>query len=163
MTEEYIMSVLSEVNDPEIPVLNIVEMGIVRSVRIQHQRVTIRITPTYSGCPAMNVIENDIHKTLSEKGIETFDVVTDFSETWTTDWMTSEARQKLKEYGIAPPGKSETDHDFLTGLKNSQKIVPCPWCDSLETFLQSEFGSTACKSQHYCNGCDQPFEHFKCI
>lgn len=90
--------------------------------------------------------------------------MTDYKETWTTDWMTAEAKQKLKEYGIAPPGKTDVDSDnYLIGLKNSQKTVPCPYCDSTDTKLQSEFGSTACKAQYYCNSCDQPFEHFKCI
>lgn len=154
---------MSEVSDPEIPVLNIVEMGIVRDVEIVSGQVTVRITPTYSGCPAMNAIENEIHKKLAEKGIENFQVITDYKESWTTDWMTGEAKIKLKDYGIAPPDKSDDQSDFLKDLKGSQKIIPCPYCDSMETRLESEFGSTACKSQYYCNGCEQPFEHFKCI
>ncbi|MCC5913651.1 MAG: phenylacetate-CoA oxygenase subunit PaaJ [Balneolaceae bacterium] len=158
-----IWSWLEEVIDPEIPVLNVVEMGIVRDVVMDEDPIVIKITPTYSGCPAMNAIEMEIHKKMREKGVHSFKVVTDFKESWTTDWMTEEAKQKLKEYGIAPPEKTEEEGDFLTGLKNSQKIVPCPHCDSLETKLQSEFGSTACKSQYYCHGCEQPFEHFKCI
>lgn len=154
---------MSEVSDPEIPVLNIVEMGIVRDVEIVSGQVTVRITPTYSGCPAMNAIENEIHKKLAEKGIENFQVITDYKESWTTDWMTGEAKIKLKDYGIAPPDKSDDQSEFLKDLKGSQKIIPCPYCDSMETRLESEFGSTACKSQHYCDGCEQPFEHFKCI
>lgn len=149
--------------DPEIPVLNVVEMGIVRSVEIIDEQVVVKITPTYSGCPAMNAIEMEIHKKLDEKGINSFKVLTDYRETWTTDWMTDQAKQKLKEYGIAPPGKTNSDDDFLIGLKNSQKIVSCPYCDSTDTELQSEFGSTACKAQYFCNECNQPFEHFKCI
>lgn len=162
-SEEDLRMILSEVTDPEIPVLNVVEMGIVRSVTITVEQIQVKITPTYSGCPAMNVIEADIKKKLLEKEIESFDVITDFSETWTTDWLTPDARKKLKEYGIAPPGMTEEDDDFFRLMKNSLKIVPCPWCDSSDTYLQSEFGSTACKSQHYCRECDQPFEHFKCI
>lgn len=154
---------LEEVIDPEIPVLNVVEMGIVRGVEVEDGEVLVTITPTYSGCPAMNVIEDDIGKKLREKGIEYFRVITDYKETWTTDWMTAHAKQKLKDYGIAPPEKTNDSADFLTSLKGSQKIVPCPWCDSMETDLQSEFGSTACKSQYYCHDCHQPFEHFKCI
>jgi ring-1,2-phenylacetyl-CoA epoxidase subunit PaaD len=158
-----IWSYLEEVIDPEIPVLNVVEMGIVRDVEFEGHKLIVKITPTYSGCPAMNAIEMEIHKKLREKGIESFDVITDFKESWTTDWMTDHAKKKLKDYGIAPPEKSSESDDFLTSLKGSQKIVPCPYCDSLDTVLQSEFGSTACKSQYFCNECSQPFEHFKCI
>lgn len=164
ISQDKIWSWLEEVTDPEIPVLNIVEMGILRSVEFQNGQVIVKITPTYSGCPAMNTIEMEIHKKLKEKGIESFKVLTDYKETWTTDWMTDEAKQKLKKYGIAPPEKTdESSEDFLIGLKNSQKVVPCPYCNSTDTKLQSEFGSTACKAQYYCNKCDQPFEHFKCI
>ncbi len=163
ISKEKIWSYLKEVSDPEIPVLNVVEMGIVREVQVHQNGINVRITPTYSGCPAMNAIENDIGIKLKEKGLNNVAIITDFKEAWTTDWMTDGAKVKLKEYGIAPPDKTEGDSDFLTNLKGSQKIVPCPYCDSLNTVLQSEFGSTACKSQHYCDDCKQPFEHFKCI
>lgn len=162
-SKEKIWSYLEEVIDPEIPVLNVVEMGIVRNVELEDDQVIVKITPTYSGCPAMNAIELEIKKKLREKGIESFRVVTDFKESWTTDWMTDHAKNKLREYGIAPPEKTEPDDNFLTSLKETQKIVPCPYCNSLETNLRSEFGSTACKSLYYCNECHQPFEHFKCI
>ncbi|MEX0823597.1 MAG: 1,2-phenylacetyl-CoA epoxidase subunit PaaD [Balneolaceae bacterium] len=162
-SKEEIWSYLEGVIDPEIPVLNVVEMGIVRNVEIEDDQVIVKITPTYSGCPAMNAIELEIKKKLREKGIESFRVVTDFKESWTTDWMTDHAKNKLREYGIAPPEKTEPDDNFLTSLKETQKIVPCPYCNSLETNLRSEFGSTACKSLYYCNECHQPFEHFKCI
>lgn len=161
-TEDEIWSWLQEVTDPEIPVLNIVEMGIARNVSIIDDNVLIKITPTYSGCPAMSAIEKEVKLKMAEKGLENFEVKKDFSETWTTDWMTEEAKGKLKEYGIAPPGKTAKDDDFLKSLK-STKVIPCPYCDSLETELQSEFGSTACKAQYYCHDCDEPFEHFKCI
>lgn len=162
-TKDQIWSFMEEVTDPEIPVLNIVEMGIVREVIINNENVTVQITPTYSGCPAMNAIENEILKKLNERKITDFQVVTDYSECWTTDWMTDHAKKKLKDYGIAPPGLTENSDDFLTNLKGSQMIVPCPYCDSMDTNLESDFGSTACKSQYYCNECEQPFEHFKCI
>lgn len=154
---------LEKVTDPEIPVLNVVEMGIVRDVFINDEKLTVTITPTYSGCPAMNVIETDIKIKLLENGIQNFEVITDYEESWTTDWMTDNARKKLKNYGIAPPSKVSPKTDLLTSLKHSNKRVPCPYCNSLDTKLQSHFGSTACKAQHYCNGCHQPFEHFKCI
>jgi len=162
-SKEKILKYLEEVIDPEIPVLNVVEMGIVRDVEIDDtHHIRIRITPTYSGCPAMNAIEKSIHEKMQEKGVEDFKVVTDYKETWTTDWMTDEAKKKLKEYGIAPPEKTDADEDFLLSMKNT-KVIPCPYCDSFETELQSEFGSTACKAQYFCNNCHQPFEHFKCI
>ena len=160
-SEEQIWDFLKEVTDPEIPVLNIVEMGIARSVEINGDKVTVRITPTYSGCPAMVAIENEIQLKLAEKGVDNPEVLKDFSETWTTDWMTEEAKGKLKDYGIAPPTETGKD-DFLLSLHNT-KVVPCPYCDSLNTRLQSEFGSTACKAQYYCDDCEEPFEHFKCI
>lgn len=163
ITTSQLWAWLEEVIDPEIPVLNVVEMGIVRDIDSVDGEVIVKITPTYSGCPAMNAIEMEIHKKLHEKGVDEFKILTDFKESWTTDWMTGHAKVKLKEYGIAPPTETDDSSDFLSGLKGSQKIVPCPYCDSMDTKLQSEFGSTACKSLYYCNGCDQPFEHFKCI
>ncbi len=161
-TKEQIWDYLKEVTDPEIPVLNIVEMGIARRVEVTDKQVFVKITPTYSGCPAMHAIEKMVNEKLHERGVENFTVKLDFAEAWTTDWMTEEAKVKLKNFGIAPPGKTEEDDDFLKSLSGT-KIIPCPFCDSLETELVSHFGSTACKSQYFCNGCHQPFEHFKCI
>lgn len=162
-TKEQIWDFLREITDPEIPVLNIVEMGIARKVEFDDSgNVSVKITPTYSGCPAMNAIEKMVHEKLEERGVENFVVKLDFAETWTTDWMTEEAKSKLKDYGIAPPEKTEEETDFLKNLSKT-KVIPCPFCDSFETELVSQFGSTACKSQYYCNDCEQPFEHFKCI
>lgn len=162
--EDDIWDLLSEVKDPEIPVLSIIDLGIAREITIEdNNKVIVRITPTYSGCPAMKAIEKEIEKTLRVNGIENFEIKKDFSETWTTDWMSDEAKKKLKDYGIAPPGKTKKNEDFLESLKGSSKVIPCPYCDSTNTELQSEFGSTACKSQYYCHDCDEPFEHFKCI
>ncbi|MDZ7660653.1 1,2-phenylacetyl-CoA epoxidase subunit PaaD [Fodinibius sp.] len=161
--EDEIWELLSEVEDPEIPVLSIIDLGIAREVSIDGDKVMVRITPTYSGCPAMKAIEQEIEKTLKVNGIQNFEIKKDFSETWTTDWMSDEAKKKLKDYGIAPPGKTEKDDDFLKTIKGSSRVIPCPYCDSTDTKLQSEFGSTACKSQYYCHDCDEPFEHFKCI
>lgn len=161
-TTDEIRTLLEEVADPEIPVLNIVEMGIVRKIEYDGDKLIVKITPTYSGCPAMHAIEREINNKLFETGIQDFLVKIDFAETWTTDWMTDKAKQKLKDYGIAPPGKTGDEENLLKGLQNT-KIIPCPYCDSLDTKLQSEFGSTACKSQYYCKDCQEPFEHFKCI
>lgn len=135
--------------------LDIVEMGIARRIDIDDDSVTVLITPTYSGCPAMNAIEMEIRSTLTEHGFDDVKVQKDFSEAWTTEWMTPEARQKLSGYGIAPPG-------IINSQELKDRIVKCPYCGSEHTELQTEFGATACKAQYFCNDCDQPFEHFKC-
>lgn len=163
-----IRSLLSAVMDPEIPVLSIVDLGILRGVAVEGDHVIVRITPTYSGCPAMKAIAQEIEKTLRVNGIQNYEIKKDFSEVWTTDWMPDEAQKKLRDYGIAPPGKTEREEGngnkkLARALKSRAKAVPCPRCDSTNTELQSEFGSTACKSQYYCRNCDEPFEHFKCI
>lgn len=156
ITKKEILKLLEEVYDPEIPVLNVVEMGIVRSVKESDSGYEIEITPTYSGCPAMKTIEDEILDVLNSKGIEKVKVKKIYSPPWTTDWMSEETKQKLKDYGIAPPeGKAEEEF-FI-------KKITCPFCKSNNTKLTSEFGSTSCKSLHYCNECSQPFEHFKCI
>lgn len=162
-SKDDIWELISEVTDPEIPVLTIADLGIARSVELEGDTFIIKITPTYSGCPAMKAIEDDIRKKLKINGIHNFEIRKDFSEPWTTDWMSDEAKKKLKEYGIAPPGKTGGEEDFLSSLKGGDKAVPCPYCDSTNTELQSQFGSTACKSQYYCHDCEEPFEHFKCI
>jgi ring-1,2-phenylacetyl-CoA epoxidase subunit PaaD len=162
--EPKIWAYIREVTDPEIPVLNIEEMGIAREVRIDEQgHVTVRITPTYSGCPAMQAIEMAIRAKLLEKGLtkDQFTVDKDYKEAWTTDWMTNEAKAKLKEYGIAPPTHRAADPE-IAFKPMSEREVSCPHCDSTNTRLQSEFGSTACKAQFYCDDCHQPFEYFKC-
>jgi ring-1,2-phenylacetyl-CoA epoxidase subunit PaaD len=155
-----LLSYLSEVSDPEIPVINIVEMGIVRDVSISEKKVTVTITPTYSGCPALHEIKNLIALKLADKGYEP-QVEVSFKETWTTDWLTSEAREKLREYGIAPPGSAT--NDSLVIFPKSYSTIACPFCRSSSTEKRSEFGSTACKALYFCNGCSQPFEYFKAI
>jgi len=162
-SKQEIWDILRKVTDPEIPVLNIVEMGIVRDVLIKDEHVIVKITPTYSGCPAMVAIEQMISLKLEENSVRNFEVKVVYEDAWTTEWMTDEARKKLKEYGIAPPrhlDKSESEMDVFG--PDSKKNVNCPYCDSKETSLQAEFGSTACKSQYFCENCRQPFEYFKC-
>jgi ring-1,2-phenylacetyl-CoA epoxidase subunit PaaD len=160
-TRDDVLEILAEVHDPEIPVLNIVEMGIVRDVSISGGRVKVTITPTYSGCPIMNVIGRDVTAALERHGIGGAELETVYAPAWTTDWLTDEARRKLEEYGIAPP--KPLVEQPLFGPNRSLDQVACPFCRSERTSLTSEFGSTACKSLHYCNECQQPFEHFKCI
>ncbi|RMF54807.1 MAG: phenylacetate-CoA oxygenase subunit PaaJ [Calditrichaeota bacterium] len=159
--EEQIIQALRQVKDPEVPVLDIVEMGIVRGVEITESQIIITITPTYTGCPAMRVIEEEINQVLKTEGYENVEVKTVLFPAWTTDWLTEEARLKLKAYGIAPPEKvNEVD---LNPFNWEEKKVACPFCESMNTSLTSQFGSTACKALYYCNNCQQPFEHFKCI
>ena len=161
LSKETIYQHLKSVKDPEVPVIDVVELGVVRDVRIEGDSVAIDLTPTYSGCPAMKVMETEILAALKAKGIEQVAVNTVLQPAWTTDWMSETARQKLKDYDIAPPDKVAAAD--LNPLNWETKSVSCPFCDSAETDLTSQFGSTACKALYYCNGCQQPFEHFKCI
>jgi ring-1,2-phenylacetyl-CoA epoxidase subunit PaaD len=141
---------LAEISDPEIPVLSIVDLGVVRDVRREPDgELVVTITPTYSGCPAMSVIENDIRSSLKEHGIEGFRLETKLSPPWTTDWMSEEAKERLSAYGIAPPQK------FVT------LQVPCPHCGSNRTEMVSRFGSTPCKGLYRCLACLEPFDVFK--
>ena len=159
-TTQDIWNWLSEVSDPEIPVLNVVELGIVREVSISNDIVHVVITPTYSGCPAMRTIEEDIVEVLEEFGVKNHDVTTVLSPAWTTDWMTDEAREKLRSEGIAPPQKGSADKGLLMGRLRD---VKCPRCGSTQTNMISQFGSTACKALYRCADCLEPFDYFKCI
>lgn len=155
-----IQQILEQVNDPEIPVLTIADLGILRNVQIENGQVIVTITPTYSGCPAMYVIEDDIKAALRENGIENVVVNQVLSPVWTTDWMTQAGREKLEKYGIAPPVKTTTNKKTLFG---EAPIVKCPLCKSTNTELKSQFGSTACKALYVCNDCKEPFDYFKCL
>lgn len=159
-TTQQIWSLLEEVSDPEIPVLTVVDMGVVREVEVIGDSLVVRITPTYSGCPAMNEIEQNIIKRLVEEGIVNVKVETVLSPPWTTDWMTESGKQKLHAFGIAPPEGSSADKSVLFG---KPKQVTCPNCGSRETEMVSQFGSTACKSLYRCQSCQEPFDYFKCI
>lgn len=151
--------ILNAVSDPEIPVLSIVQMGVVRAARIAEHGVEVTITPTYSGCPAMDVIGDDIQKALKDKGYEST-VRLVLSPAWTTDWITSEGREALEKYGIAAPLTPDADKEALLGNK---RIVKCPQCKSTNTRLVSQFGSTACKALFQCEDCLEPFDYFKCL
>ncbi|MBS1772796.1 MAG: phenylacetate-CoA oxygenase subunit PaaJ [Bacteroidetes bacterium] len=150
---------LSAVTDPEVPVLTILDLGIVRDVKTNGDEVTVVITPTYSGCPAMDVIGINIRMALLSRGFKKVNIEMQLSPAWTTDWMTEEGKRKLKEYGIAPPERKASDNTL--GLFEDEN-VPCPRCGSTETELVSRFGPTSCKSLYKCNDCKEPFEHFKC-
>ncbi|PCJ28766.1 MAG: phenylacetate-CoA oxygenase subunit PaaJ [Flavobacteriales bacterium] len=160
-TKEQIWEFLSEIPDPEIPVISIIELGVLRKVEIENTKIIVTITPTYSGCPAMKVFEDDIISTLNQKGIEAVEIKMVYSPAWTTNWMNEAAREKLRKYGIAPPVKGTEDKGVLFG--SDLKIVNCPQCNSEDTILKSQFGSTACKALYQCQNCLEPFDYFKCI
>ena len=160
LSKENILSALSEIPDPEIPVISIVELGVVREILPAGKDIEIIITPTYSGCPAMKQMEDDIRKKLKDNGFENIKITTTYTPPWTTDWLNAEARQKLQDYGIAPPEESTTDKSFLT---NRPKHITCPRCKSKNTVMVSQFGSTACKALYKCNDCLEAFDYFKCI
>ena len=157
--DEEFISILEKVSDPEIPVLSIMDMGVVRSARLIDGIVQVSITPTYSGCPAMDVIGDDITKALKENGYES-KVKLILVPAWTTDWITERGRNALREYGIAPPLNPDADKDALLGDK---RIVKCTNCNSTNTKLVSQFGSTACKALFKCEDCLEPFDYFKCL
>lgn len=155
-----IYAILSKVCDPEIPVLTLEDMGIIRDVIPSKDWVEVIITPTYSGCPAMNTIEEDIIKALNEAGFTKNKVTTVLDPPWTTEWMTLEGKKKLEEYGIAPPRSGTADKRTLFG---KTPVVKCPRCKSENTEVVSMFGSTACKALYKCLDCQEPFDYFKCI
>lgn len=150
ISADHINEILETVKDPEIPVISIKDLGILREVNIKGDHVEVVITPTYSGCPAMMEIEKEINNALKKESIVNFSIRTVLSPAWTTAWMTENGKQRLKEYGIAPPNPTDPED------------IECPQCGSKETQLLSEFGSTACKSLFKCNDCLEPFDYFKC-
>ena len=160
---EKILAWLGEISDPEIPVLSITDLGIVRDVKVDEAdwtRVTVNITPTYSGCPAMDVIGTQIRMTLLEKGFKHINIQMVLSPAWTTEWMSVAGKEKLKEYGIAPP--NDMQQVCHTELFQQDEAVECPRCKSYNTRMISQFGSTACKALYQCNSCLEPFDYFKC-
>ena len=160
-SKDHILSLLSEIPDPEIPVISIIELGVIRDISIiDNTSISLKITPTYSGCPAMKQIEDDVRKKLTENGFTNITIITIYSPPWTTDWINAEAKEKLRKYGIAPPENTTEDKSWLTG---KIKSIACPRCKSQNTKLISQFGSTACKALYQCSECLEPFDYFKCI
>ncbi|MBR0714380.1 1,2-phenylacetyl-CoA epoxidase subunit PaaD [Bradyrhizobium liaoningense] len=147
----------ASVVDPEIPVLTIADLGVLRDVALTGDRVEVAITPTYSGCPAMNMIALEIEIALERAGFRQPKVRTVLSPAWTTGWMTEEGRRKLRDYGIAPPQPSNSRRALF-----GEQSVACPQCRSEDTELLSEFGSTSCKALWRCKSCREPFDYFKC-
>lgn len=168
---QQVWAALSAVPDPEIPVISIVDLGIVREVRwdesLDPARLVVTVTPTYSGCPATEVIAQSIREALDQHGFGAAQIETRLAPAWTTDWLSEEGRRKLREYGIAPPvGRSQSEHvvDISRITRQSARVlsVACPRCGSTHTETISEFGSTPCKALYRCVACKEPFDYFKC-
>lgn len=160
-TRAEVFSWLDVLPDPEIPVISINDLGIVRDAEWIDDELVVSITPTYSGCPAMKQIEDDIKNLIQQKGIEKVRIKMVYSPAWTTDWISEKAKERLREYGIAPPEHSSVDKRVLMGLQ--EREVKCPQCGSPDTQMVSQFGSTACKALYKCNSCLEPFDYFKCL
>ncbi|MEO5647138.1 MAG: 1,2-phenylacetyl-CoA epoxidase subunit PaaD [Chitinophagaceae bacterium] len=157
-SSKVLWDLLSQIPDPEIPVLSVVDLGIVRDIIIHADHlIEIIITPTYSGCPAMDAITMNIRLAMIANGYKNFKITSRLSPAWTTDWMTDDGKNNLKAYGIAPPVGKSYDFESLNSLE-----IKCPQCNSSNTKLLSEFGSTSCKALFQCNDCKEPFDYFKC-
>ncbi len=157
---QHAWQVLSKVMDPEVPVLSVVDLGIVREVTVRGEEADVKVTPTYSGCPATDVINMSIRMALLEAGYKNIRIETVLSPAWTTEWMTTEGKEKLKAYGIAPPNHAQSvcSPDAFA----EDEAVQCPHCNSFHTTMISRFGSTACKALYRCEDCREPFDYFKC-
>jgi len=163
VTVDLVWDILAAIPDPEVPVVSIVELGIVRAVSFANHHVRIEITPTYSGCPATEMIAAMIRERMAAVGIQDVELLTVLAPAWTTDWIAPEARRKLTEFGIAPPHVvgGRVDVTGISPLRRAKVVVPCPQCGSTNTTLLSQFGSTACKAQYRCEACREPFDYFK--
>jgi ring-1,2-phenylacetyl-CoA epoxidase subunit PaaD len=158
--KKHILAILEQVTDPEVPVLSVVDLGIIRDIKLNSEDVEVTITPTYTGCPAMDVISMNIRLALISHGYKKITIKQALSPAWTTDWMSEDGKRKLKEYGIAPPNpKQQVCNDKLFA---PDEAVQCPHCNSYHTHRISEFGSTACKALYQCDDCKEPFDYFKC-
>ncbi|MBM4425439.1 MAG: phenylacetate-CoA oxygenase subunit PaaJ [Chloroflexi bacterium] len=156
LTPLEIWSALEDVKDPEIPVVSVVEMGIVRMVAVEHGKVTVTMTPTFSGCPALHVMKSEIENRIRQMGVESVEVIVALAPRWTTDWITEAGRAKLKAFGLAPPPRVNGDANVFF-----VEAAACPFCGSSDTAIKNTFGPTLCRTIHYCNACRQPFEQFK--
>lgn len=160
ITSDKIWKLLEDVTDPEVPVLSVVDLGIIRDVKTNNEEIEVIITPTYSGCPAMDVISLKIRIALLQRGYNTIKITTVLSPPWTTDWMSKHGKEKLKAFGIAPPTAKQQVCN--TELFHPGEVIQCPQCNSYNTRSISQFGSTACKALYICEDCKEPFDYFKC-
>lgn len=156
LKSKQIWEALQDVKDPEIPAVSVVEMGMIRNIGVEKGRVIVTMTPTFAGCPALQVMQANIEGRLRQEGAEEVAVKVTLSPPWSTDWVTPEGRQKLKDFGLAPPPRH-------LGLLEEvlQEPATCPYCGSKDTTLKNNFGPTLCRAIYYCNNCQQPFEQFK--
>ncbi len=154
-----LLPVLETVADPEIPVLTVLDLGVIREAVVSDNVVYIKLTPTYTGCPAMDVISDDLKAAFANQGI-TAKITLVLAPAWSTDWISQAGREKMEAYGIAPPLEETADKAAILG---QQKLVCCPQCKSTNTHMVSQFGSTACKALFKCNDCQEPFDYFKCL
>lgn len=157
--KSHIEEVLKQVTDPEIPVLTIQDLGIYQGFEVEDDKIIVKIIPTYTGCPAMDMISVNVKAAMEDAGYSNVEVKLVLTPTWSTDMISEDGKRKLKEYGIAPPVEKTTDKSYLSG---ERKIVPCPLCNSENTEVVSQFGSTACKALYKCLDCKEPFDYFKC-
>jgi ring-1,2-phenylacetyl-CoA epoxidase subunit PaaD len=158
LTDNQVLDLISDIPDPEIPVITIRELGMLQGVKSVDDHYVVTITPTYTGCPAMGMLEDQIRERLHEFGIDNVKVDLVYHPNWTTDWISEEARDKMRRYGISPPEKAQCNSELCGSLE----MVHCPICNSSNATLISKFGSTACKALYKCGSCGEPFEHFKC-
>ncbi|HRI19686.1 MAG TPA: phenylacetate-CoA oxygenase subunit PaaJ [Panacibacter sp.] len=152
--------ILEDVYDPEVPVLSVIDLGIIRKIEMVNDELEVTITPTYTGCPAMDVISMNVRFALIQNGYTKLKIKSVLSPAWTTDWMTETGKAKLKSYGIAPPKAMQSV--CTPGLFQQEEAIQCPLCNSYHTKLVSQFGSTACKALYQCEDCREPFDYFKC-
>ncbi len=157
---DQIWNILNRITDPEIPVVSLVEMGIARDVQIDGEKVIVTITPTFAGCPAMHYMREQIVEQLRSIGLEQVEVRTSINPPWTSEWLSDETRSKLREFRLAPPPRLNSHGNLELALSEA---VACPFCGSINTTLENSFGTTLCKSIHYCHNCHQTFERFKPI
>jgi len=156
ITKEEILQWLEEVKDPEIPVLSLIDLGVIREVKLEDEIVTVEMTPTFAGCPAMDYMKNDVIRVLNEHGIENPIVNVSFKSQWNSDMISEKGRRALKDFGLAPPAK----HNLIVDI-DILRDIQCPYCNSKNTELKTPFGPTLCRAIHYCNNCHQAFEQFK--
>lgn len=156
ITKDDILNWLEEVKDPEIPVLSLLDLGVITEVQLEGESVKVSMTPTFVGCPAMDYMKNDVIETLNKRGVENVEVEVSFETQWSSNRISEKGRLALKKFGLAPPPK----HNLIIDI-DVLSHVPCPYCDSKNTILKSPFGPTLCRSLHYCNDCRQAFEQFK--
>jgi ring-1,2-phenylacetyl-CoA epoxidase subunit PaaD len=155
-----VSEILETVSDPEVPVLSVIDLGIVRNIEVTDSAINVFVTPTYTGCPAIDVMKINIRMALIQEGFTNVNIIEVLSPAWTTDWMSEHGKEKLKAYGIAPPQYRQavcTPDSF-----QEEEAIQCPMCNSYHTRLISQFGSTACKALYQCNDCKEPFDYFKC-